>query len=195
MRLTEFVNRKKLNELSKPDYDESDQILQKAGYKLLGAGSYGSVYTKPGANYVLKVFMADDTAYKDYVKLCMTHNNPHFPKFTGKLVKVSNDVLAVRTEMLSEIGGEFDSHDYDQMNRYMKFRAKYENDEHMVEQGGYVERDFYHIMSLDETHNGLKNALDIIADQLIGRDGYEPDLYHENIMLRGNTVVITDPII
>src|ERR1700721_2108003 len=92
----------KINELQMPDR-KADAILalKQADWHILGDGSYATVFMKPGIDYVLKLFDSDDTAYADYIKLVLTHPNPHFPRFKGKLVKVTTKYYAVRMEKLN----------------------------------------------------------------------------------------------
>lgn len=94
MRLVEFTRPKSIS--------HAMEILQGAGYKPLGMGSFGAVYQKPGASYVLKLFDSADVGYQQYIALAQKNPNPHFPKFFGKMIKVTEDYYAVRMERLEQ---------------------------------------------------------------------------------------------
>ena len=97
--LTESLN---LNELSRPPkVGNAAEILNNAGYDQLGQGAYARVFGKPGANHVLKLFSTEDSAYLDFVSLVNQHPNPHFPKFKGKMMKVTDNYYAIQMEKLT----------------------------------------------------------------------------------------------
>lgn len=195
MKATEFISEHMITELTRPDFDQAKEILKKAGYTLLGSGGFGDVYEKPGANYVLKVFSKFDKGYKAYVEFCKQQSNPHFPKFFGKLVNVSELVLAIRTEKLERDDDALESNDYDQMNMYMGNRYKFENEEAMLASTSKViARSINVVLEIDQQHPGMKDALDLISFELVAKKSCSPDLFYENIMRRGSTLVLSDPL-
>lgn len=164
----------RVDEITRPaSQDEVYRILTKAGYDFLGQGSFGSVFEKPGANYVLKVFAANDDAYLAFIELARAHpDNPHFPKFTGKIVRVNDRFRAIRMEKLRPA----DSTVVDYVDTYMN--------------------DWQHVPSYDDAmqfldwNPKLKEACDLIM-QL----GYELDVNGSNCMGRADgTFVFTDPV-
>ena len=191
MRLDEFVNQKVLNELSLPDnFKAAANRLISAGFESLGTGYYGQVFGKPSLDYVLKVFSNRDQAYTDFVKLAQNNPNPHFPKFKGQLVKVTDKYSAVRMEKLirtTEFDVDSSSLEWyvDSMSQNPKAFEEALADPQVAEQ-------LQPLVELFKKQPKLQEALDLIIDQLIGQ--YENDLHYENIMSRGNTLVITDPV-
>ena len=159
--------------------DVAAQHLEKNGYEFLGAGSYGTVLQKPGVPYVLKLFGANDLAYISFIELARKNEaNPHFPRFYGKLVKVTNDYYAIRMEPL-------DRYRYDSTLIYVYMRDRnYYRDNEPSDQ-------FYDAMELMEEYPLLQQACDIILDNL---QNFKIDIRNDNLMLRGKTIVITDPI-
>lgn len=169
----------RINEITRPvNRLSADQILDKAGYKRLGNGAFGAVYEKPGVDYVLKVFSSTDRAYIDFIKLVKSYPNKHFPKFIGKVVKVNDVYSAIRMEKLSGM------HNHNVANLMQQY-CVYRNVKGRI---GY-ERLVDVLDWLSEAPE-LKTALDLILDNL----AYELDLRTDNIMKRGNTYVITDPV-
>jgi len=56
-----------------------DTYLKGLGFQKLGAGGYASVFSRPGKNYALKVFV--DKPYLKFYEMCKKYPNIHFPKF------------------------------------------------------------------------------------------------------------------
>lgn len=72
------------------------------GFRSVGAGKYGLVFTKEGYPYAIKFFMRD-TAYLRWLQFCMANpNNPYLPKIKGRVVKVGKVFMAIRLEKLIE---------------------------------------------------------------------------------------------
>jgi hypothetical protein len=133
------------------------------GFKLLGAGKYASVYGKASYDHVIKVFMKD-SAYLRWIKFAKDHEgNPYVPKVRGKVLKISEYIYAIRLEKLS--AGNFGSTEF-----YTEF-AKWQRD------GSYVSSDPDIQVILEEFSKNKKLL----------------DLHGENVMFRGNQLVIVDP--
>ena len=78
-------------------------FLELHGFKHMGTGLYGSVYSNPLYPYVFKIFKNDPT-YKTFIEYCIKNqNNPNIPKIKGKLLKINNETFAVRLEKLENI--------------------------------------------------------------------------------------------
>jgi len=186
MRAFEFLTESKvLNEITRPaDWIEAEYILFMAGYKRLDRRDavYAQVYAKPGSPYVLKLFQSKDTAYMAFVDLVMKNKNIHFPVFKGRMIRVTNLYHAIQMERLTPVV------EIHELGDPLTIAQTMENYMSAVS-SEYRERQ----MNLIEKHQpGIKAACDLIADKLTPT--YELDLHSQNIMMRGNVLVITDPV-
>lgn len=176
-----------LNELSRPGTrEEAETILLKGGYERISGGTYAVVYGKPGANTVLKLMHKRDVAYMAFVSLAVKHqDNPHFPRFSGKLIRLNDDYRAVRMERLvAGLGAE---------DQYRSFIA-YGLDLYIARKGNFNSM-------MPEYAEAIRNAflkdeeLQDACDLIVANLGqYVNDLHPANVMFRGDTVVITDPV-
>jgi hypothetical protein len=178
----------KLFELTRPQrHYEIDTLLSNAGYQGLGRGFHGSVYQKPGAKYVLKVFATHDHCYYEFLKVARAHqDNPHMPRPIGKLVWINDAFVAVRLEPLKPGHLPFPLYDfitsyYAALDANRPDRAKF-----VIEHGA------------EWTHKYPKmvEALDLIYStrQAPRARGCMDDFKDANIMFRGETPVFTDPL-
>ena len=80
-----------------------EKLLDKHGFKPIGAGMYGQVYLNPKFPYVLKVFRSQDHSYQRWVSACKgpLRGNPYVPVFRGGLVRLTPDAKATRMELLT----------------------------------------------------------------------------------------------
>jgi len=182
MRISEVITESKvLSELSRPTPKEAEQKLFAAGYEKIGKGTWGEVYSKPNDPYVLKLFHPGDKAYTAFMRLAMQHqDNPHFPKFKGKMIKVTDDYSAVRIEKLEPMR---DRKITQALSDYIETLAG-------EEYSDYSKR---LIWPLRFKNPKLKEACNLIAG-LIG-DRFGLDLEGTgNIMSRDGTLVFIDPI-
>jgi hypothetical protein len=180
MRIRELLTESEtLSEMSRPDLREAEQKLFAAGYEKIGTGTWGDVYSKPGDSLVLKLFHPGDQAYTDFVTLALQHqNNPHFPKFHGKMMKVTDDYNAVRMEKLTP-------------NTSKELAEVLEDYLNVLSGAGqYVSKTKLWPLLLKNPK--LKEACKIIAEKILKT--HYLDLQPQNIMMRGNTVVFTDPV-
>jgi hypothetical protein len=186
----------KINELvgykNKPEYQafknppsvepgpgENDQLraiaakLNALGYKQysIGAGYYAYVYARPQDNYVIKIFREDPgyAAFLNYIT--KNANNPYVPKLKGKIIKLPNKYSIVRLEKLTRI-------DIDLFKK--------------IEYAAFNEFDKQTIAEIEGQHPGL---LDFVRSlrTLASHSNVGFDLNRSNIMMRGDTPVITDP--
>lgn len=158
-----------VTELSVPDtMKDAAKRLAASGYECLGGGSFGDVFYKSGADYVLKLFTNDDRAYIAFVKLAVANPNKYFPKFHGSLIRVNDRYSAIRMEYLEPLKGDF----WYDIYQYIHY-GRDETEEFMY-------------------NKELSAACDLIKNKLL--DGFFLDIKGSNIMRRGNTPVITDPV-
>jgi hypothetical protein len=177
----------RLSEFTKPSTKKNaEAILLNAGYKRLGSGCFADVYHKEGASYVLKLFVPADKAYLDYIKLVQANPNEHFPKFVGKLIRVTPDYYAIRTELLEPfIYDKETEKKIDMIGGYLYFSKIPPTRPEKIET-------FKIIQKWMNKNSSLKDACDLIAKRLLKK--YHEDVSANNIMLRGNTIVLTDPV-
>jgi hypothetical protein len=191
MRITEIITESEvLDEITRPDtMDNAQQILTKAGYKQIGAGWYADVYAKPDADHILKLFSVTDTAYPKFVNMTIQNPNIHFPKFKGKLMKVNEHYYAIRMEKLTsfdkttDIAGEIE----DYIGGYANYGKSWPETDVRGKEVTEV------IAELEKTQPGITKACDLIS-HLIRSGAAGLDLHHGNLMMRGNTIVFTDPV-
>lgn len=177
----------RLTELSRPDTRaQAEAILTDHGYERVAGGTYAVVYAKPGANTVLKLVSKRDVAYLAFVKLALDNqDNPHFPRFSSKLIRLNDQYMAVRMERLVEGKGVEDN--------YRSFIA-YGLDLYLSRKGNFASMADHakeSLRSAFEKNPELQDACDLLVSHL---SGYVNDLHPANVMFRGETVVITDPV-
>ena len=80
------------------------------GWKNIGKGYEGLVFSNPNKSYVVKLFIPTVNS-KELLKFIINNqSNKHVPKLRGKPVKINknSDVLMIRMEKLEPITSEFD---------------------------------------------------------------------------------------
>jgi hypothetical protein len=83
MNLREISLRRELSQ--SPGLHDIERLFKKYNWRFLGRGMEASVAEHPNKKYVLKVF-SSRSQYRLLVNLARSHvNNPHFPKFYGKI--------------------------------------------------------------------------------------------------------------
>ena len=177
------------------------KLLYNNGFRALGSGSFGTVWDNPNLPYVLKVFTDQDRAYIDWINTARQHSdNPHMPHFVSpRAMRIVPGVMAVRMEKLTRINQEA-------YNLIRPINALVENSirtkllpseivKHLIDNRdpGAAEPAPDTFYAYAQKYLDLVPALDIIC-QFIKKSGYRNDLHDENIMMRGDTMVFTDPV-
>lgn len=185
-------------------------ILVKQGFREIGSGGSGSVWTHPNRpNEVLKVFMATDGGYANWVNICQQHRgNPNLPKFfSAKPRKLTNDFLAVRTELLKPLPGtKAIAREIEVLVRNCAYGNKVQGP---LAPSSTIRDMVDYMKSAPPDHNGYQrfdhikdylvkdpdflNALWILTTAIREKKG-RLDLQGDNVMLRGTNVVLTDPL-
>jgi hypothetical protein len=188
MRYREVIGERRLNELLRPsDKEAAGAILQNAGYSKVGSGVFADVWSKPGSEFVLKLFDKADQSYLRFIDLVKNNPSPYFPTFKGKPIEVNDEYVAIRIEKLD---GFVTPAFAEKVQRYVSNRRSFVSDENLKR--GLPEV-FNSIVELDRQWPGFKAALDLLADEYgSGRRSFI-DLHNENIMLRNGAPVIIDP--
>ena len=191
MRINELINESQvLDEITRPDtMGNAQSILLKAGYKQIGAGWYADVYAKPDADHILKLFSVTDTAYPKFVNMTIQNPNIHFPKFKGKMMKVNEHYYAVRMEKLTSFGKTMDI--VGEIEDYIAGYANYGKSWPETDVRGKEVTE--EMAQLEKTQPGITKACDLIS-KLIRSGLVGIDLHPGNLMMRGDTIVFTDPV-
>lgn len=175
-----------------------EHIKQHYGIQLVGSGAYGQVFIHPSWNYVIKIYESDP-GYDRFLNICSSMKTPHLPKvikppktihqFHLRLKEAGSKLNIVKLEILSPL-----SIDFKNSLRQVK--------------GGYSNKKIAHLYSLFKTHqkdavyNELNSKYDLdslfqtlqIIENNISTDHDFLDIHDGNFMMRGNTIVIVDPI-
>ena len=180
-------------------------VLEKHGFVQMGSGAYASVWRHPKLNYVLKVFVEDDRAYVAWAKICLANkDNPNLPKLLSrKPIKISDYFYAVRMEKLTECNQQLRpvirdiSILVDKIDENLGIKNP--NDVKSYIEGQGLDRDkddydysnlLYYITNVD---TGIVNAIWLVIQAVRNQLGYG-DLAIRNFMMRGDTLVFTDPL-
>ena len=188
MHINELINESEvLDEITRPTQGSASYILDKAGYVRTGVGINAEVFVKPGANYVLKLFNAQDQAYKNFANMTIRHPNVHFPVFKRKIIPVNDRYYAVRMEYLTPLPKDYQGM-LDVMKRYIGgWRKSDPGSDHRSMAA--VDMEY-----VETQQPGITEACDLLAD-FIKSNHYALDLHVGNVMMRGNVLVIIDPVV
>jgi hypothetical protein len=174
---------------------------------MLGSGVAATVWAKPNAPFILKLFTDNDKVYLQFLKLIAATPNPHFPVLKGKPAQINDRYWAVQMERLTPLGDDFDTAEY--CSYYVSLykqvadaeKEQYEKSIHKIEpqrswdltaqQLAFARQKLAHIEP--QFPPDLALALQLIVKHIYIPMGVKPDLHNENVMMRGNTIVITDP--
>lgn len=188
MKLIELMPMSHYRTVFKKDWDLPDAVkeyLISNGYEELGAGIYSVVFGRPGDNIVIKVGQdtPEEDPWVDYVEWLRGYqNNPHFPR-VGKIKwftdKRGRKFYLVAIERLAHdrsaysVGEKLRS-----MDDWVKSGAKVKD----------LER-FY-----KDWRSWNKQLVQAFIDLRRKFPDYTIDFHQGNIMYRGKTEVLTDPL-
>ena len=186
-------------------------ILEQQGYKEIGVGGAGTVWQHPNRpNEVLKVFMSSDGGYENWIKICLANRgNPNLPRFlSANARKVTRDFKAVRTEILEPVSGDADGIAY-QIGVLVKNCSWGNAVQGPAKPSASIQDMKDYMESAAPDHNGYER-FDLIKDYLVKDPNFlkvlwilttavrekkgVPDLQGANLMQRGSTLVLTDPL-
>ena len=174
-----------------------EEYLKNNGYEKLGFGIFSGVFAKPGEKFVLKVNRRPD-CYLDFVKKLSRNMNPHLPRVGTIRIYNEGDSknkwYVIPLEKLEEITLEDHISRYDVL--FVLSRALMLDPKHM-----YLSSEVRPLLPappeeiydrLKDRFNKLDSALKFVEDNFYNVCNI--DLHEGNIMLRGDTIVITDPV-
>lgn len=189
MKITELLHESVISETTRPTIDQAKEILAKAGYELIGSGFESLVYKKADSPYVLKLLDAQAVAYMDFISLVKANPNPHFPKFKGNLINVlPGYYYAIRMEHLTP---------YTLGREVIRTIERYTTQ--LARTGGIVQNVDPSVLDafneLEKTQPDIGEAAWLIATKLLINPNYHSDMFDQNFMMRGTTLVFTDPVI
>jgi hypothetical protein len=165
----------------KKEQENLSTHLEKLGWTLLGSGMFSLVYSNPKYEYVLKVF-TEHTGGVDWLKYVVANQkNPFLPRVYGKMWRISPTAYAVRMERLTPFNSKTDP-------VFAKYIDPELNSRSWEEIFWPENEDF-----LKEHWPDLLAAFETILD-LSSYNG-DDDLNLSNIMKRGDSLVITDPVV
>lgn len=159
------------------------EFLESKGVKNLGSGCYGCVYQHPTLpNVVAKIYDYDD-AYDHYINWCTKNQkNPYVPKIYS--IHKCEKFTIVFLEKLEEVSLDlYEDWEEKTFPRHLKHLlhnpSKYKKENDLLS-NPILKRD--------------KNLKIMIEFLIKVKNLYRIDLHDGNIMLRGEQIVITDPI-
>lgn len=146
------------------------------GFTLLGHGCYAAVFdSNSDPNLVYKVGVTTSDPFLDYIKLKKDFlENPHFPKIYSTYIDMSNDWYLVTMEKLETVP----SHKIGISNEISTLI----NDSSAIT--SITIKKTKELVSLTAQINKLVNSIPDIR----------LDIHQGNVMMRGVTPVITDPL-
>jgi hypothetical protein len=163
------------------NFDDITRYLKQYGFKKLKTGSNAIIFSHPKKKYVIKIFGNTDEAYYRFYEFCLRHqDNPHLPKFVGKMVS-KNNFSIVRIERLKPNSIDpKERHKICQTFHTMFYnKVSNKNDKLYHIDSPYVKM-LYPTMEL------ILNDMDLTR--------LHSDFGGSDLMMRGQTLVIIDPV-
>lgn len=179
--------------------------LSQSGFdiKTLGIGAYAVVFSHPNKNYAYKVVTTSDYGYLKFLRYVKSNqDNPHLPKIYGRPLSVkmplrkknpwmSGNFLIIKMEKLTPATSKTATPTFEKIDFYVNTFSDFV--------GGYLTlTDLeYHeqkiMYDIERNWPELADVLQWIAKNQSPNDGVDIDLHNENVMMRGGTLVVTDP--
>lgn len=159
-------------------YELFTNFLEKYGFEEVGSGVFGIVYEKQNYPWIFKIFQ-DDPAYKRFIEYAMKNQHiPYLPKVKGKLIKINDNTYAIRLEKLSA----FNLVLHPELEKLFDILRKSDKSSDIPKKD---------VEWLESNYPGIVNVLNYLSKDKT--DVF--DIHAGNIMLRGKTPVLVDPII
>jgi hypothetical protein len=178
-----------LNELTRPTISQTVLALQDKGYEEVGRGLCGHVWAKPGSSTALKVFTKIDGGYRMFANVVMANPNPHFPRLSGKLIRLNDHYFAIRMELLEPLAS------YESLHAITSYVMEHNDRE--PPSAEWVQKYKAELEITRECVFGefphLQQACDILLATVLKK--FNSDIHGNNIMQRGRLPVIIDPVV
>jgi hypothetical protein len=167
-------------------FNDFIEIAKKNGWHFKGQGYFGSVLHKPGSKYVYKIYYDDDNTFRKYVNWARVQkDNPYVPK-VGKvtLVPGTKDIYVTKMELLEPTAGRNDP-------RFQKYINPEAANAWFAERGFGGEK----FPLFDQMMASLRQTdphFEAIAE-FAEKTGHL-DLHYNNVMFRGDQLIVIDPV-
>lgn len=187
-------------------FQQISEFLAKYGFKKLGGGSFVNVYTHPNMDYVLKVFHKLDYGYLAFLRYVLANQgNPTLPRIIGIPKKLNTnrgpgttshsigEWYFVRMEKLEPLDISIASDFFGGMVQFasrMAMNRVRTDDPNPKLAPGTLKR----IRAWEAQHPDLAETIRGIRELIPDSDKFGFDLHDENLMRRGDQIVITDPL-
>lgn len=183
-----LLSRSAITKAGRFAFDKADQrniqlakftdFLKSHGFTGLGMGAFGAVYEKPGYPWVFKIFTGDP-AYKRYLDYVIRNqSNPYVPKIKGGIIRINQNTFAVRMEKLTPMPNAIPRKVADLYWRLRNINRASDLNRKDLE---WMQKNYPEILP--------------ILDALSRVSGDRLDIHHKNMMMRGKTPVLVDPVI
>lgn len=167
-----------------------DRLMQN-GFTKIGEGGYGSVFSHPQLNYVLKLFDSSDSPYLNFVKFAKQNKNPHFPVFRGQPIKLSNLTNAIRMEKLQTWDMNYSNPLDIGLETIMSLLAT--SSDWKADLMSMSVEDREPVKKLFTKFPKMLEAINLMSKFESIEPSANWDLHEGNVMKRGSTFVFTDP--
>ncbi len=186
-------------------------VVEKHGWSLVGRGLEAVVVKHPQKPYVLRVF-STDTPYVDFVKMVQAHqSNPHFPRFSRYVRPIPGTEMSyVRMEILDPVRNVLRTHLPELAYLYIQstsmglefhdvFAPTVGAHLRELSRGSIFDKEIQKTLweKIGTPSDSWKRAVDLLLElyQKGTRWQSELDMHPANFMLRGHTLVISDPLV
>lgn len=177
-------------------------LEQTYGIRVLGLGSFATVFWHPSWNFVYKIY-EEDSGFAQYVEYCMENNdNPHLLRvlrpprkvhaFHLRKKETSTTLWAVKLELLTDLTKP--AMQVVNSGRLWNAVQDYVDDAEQFDYNNISSgRDDLNQIFTQYDMIGLVKTLADLSDY-VGIHPEDFDLHHRNLMMRGETIVILDPL-
>lgn len=194
MRISEIASLRTANGID-PIASEEDAInkLKKHGFNLLSdEGTYSTIWTHPRLDYVLKLYREQDKGYTEFAELASRHqSNPHFPRFRGLPIRVSPGIIALRIERLQPWVFNRNDPDHVAIDWLLSYADDPDWKKALEDEAPEAVRK--KVLDFMEKWPGFARAIGLMAESVSKNPDIGFDFVDQNIMMRGDCPVITDP--